>query len=185
MRSRARLITCLQIVSLLSAAGAISWVALVDPGRPVIERVALTWTDGNHTFEEEGHLSSLFDPNAFGENVSLRVEVTVRHADYKRGFEDLLVVPERWLMEEASYYAPGPPYPVELKPGGEVAVWYLMTVPKNSIGRIRDTFRSRGIGHLIVARFLIPDSIVLRVEKGFWNPVMNFLGLRRIWIQMQ
>lgn len=184
MRSRVRLITCLQIVILLSAAGAITWVALMDPGRPVIEHVALIWTDGSHVIIEDGHFSPSFDTSAFDETVSLELEVTVRRTDPKRDFEYLAVVPERELIEQASFYQTGFAFPVKVNPGESITVSCAMDLPKWSIERIRATFKSHGIGHLIVAKF-IPEVTILRVEKGYWNPLLNFLGLRRIWIRMR
>lgn len=184
MRSRGRLITCLQIVILLSAAGAITWVALMDPGEPVIEHVALIWKDGSRIMTEDGHFSPSFDTSAFGETVSLIVEVTVRRTDPKRDFEYLAVVPERELIEQALFYQTGPPYPLEVSLGERIVISCSMKIAKENIEMTRARFKSHGIGHLIVAKF-IPEVTILRVEKGYWNPLMNFLGIRRIWIRMQ
>jgi hypothetical protein len=184
MSKRGRLITLLQVVILLSGVGAISWVAFMDPGPPVIEHVELIWEYQDHVIIEDGHFIPSVDTGAFGDKVSLIINVTVRRADPKRDFDYLSVVPERELIEQASFYQTGFAFPVEVNPGESITVGCAMDIPKESIERIRARFQSRGIGYLVVGKFT-PEDTLLRVENGYWNPLLAFQGLRRIWVRMQ
>lgn len=184
MSKRGRLITVLQVVILLSGVGAISWVGFMEPGSPVIEHVELIWKYQDHVIIEDRHLVSSLDTGAFGDKVSLIINVTVRRTDPKRDFDYLSIVPERELIEQTSFYQTGFAFPVKVNAGESITVGCAMHIPKDSIERIRARFKSRGIGYLVVGKFT-PEDTLLRVEKGYWNPLLNFLGLRRIWIRMQ